>query len=83
MTYLWLPAQPIVMHLQSKKPSDFEWKRRKHRVVWIAKTWRMDWGWWRLRLWRDYYKVVTDTGLLVVVYYDLLDDKWYLQQLFD
>ena len=83
MTYLWLPAQPIVMHLQSKKPSAFEWKKRKHCVVWIAKSWRMDWGWWRLRLWRDYYKLVTDTGLLVLVYYDLLEGKWYLQQLFD
>jgi hypothetical protein len=41
------------------------------------------WGWWRLRLWRDYYKLVTDTGLLVIVYYDLLEGKWYLQQLFD
>jgi hypothetical protein len=83
MSFLWLPAQPITMHLQQKQPETFEWKGRRHRVVRIAKSWRTDWGWWRLRLWRDYYKLVTNTGLLVLVYYDLLEDCWYLQQLYD
>lgn len=83
MSFLWLPAQPITMQLQQKQLEAFEWKGRRHRVVMVAKSWRMDWGWWRLRLWRHYYKVVTDTGLLVLIYRDLLDEGWYLQQLYD
>lgn len=35
-----------------------------------------------MRIWRDYYKVLTDTDL-VVIYYDLLDEKWYLQQVYN
>lgn len=83
MSYIWLPAQPISMHLEQLQLKAFDWKGRRHRVVWVAQSWRMDWGWWRLRLWRDYYKLTTDTGLLVLIYQDLLDDEWYLQQLYD
>jgi hypothetical protein len=83
MSYLWFPAQAIEIQLQVEKLYAFKWRGRSHRVVWLAKQWRMDWGWWRLRVWRDYYKLLTDTGLLVLVYQDLLDGKWYLQQVYD
>ena len=83
MTYLWLPALTIEMTLRESRPAFFVWQGQNHRVRWIARQWRVDVGWWRLRVWRDYYKLVTDTGLLVVVYCDLLEEEWYLQQLYD
>ena len=83
MTYLWIPALAIEMTLRDGRPVAFVWHGRVHRVAWIARQWRVDVAWWRLRVWRDNYKLVTDTGLLVVVYCDLLEEKWYLQQLFD
>jgi hypothetical protein len=83
MSYLWLPAQPIEIHLQNEKLYAFQWKGRSHHIVWLAKQWRTDWGWWRLRVWRHYYKLLTDTGLLVLVYQDLVDGNWYLQQVYD
>jgi hypothetical protein len=83
MSYLWLPAQSIQMQLRADEPFAFQWRGRSHRVRQVTRQWRMDWGWWRLRLWRDYYKLLTDSGLLVLVYQDLLDGHWYLQQLYD
>lgn len=83
MTYLWFPAMRIEVILLDHQPDQFLWNARLHRVRWITKQWRVDVEWWRMRVWRDYYKLVTDSGLLVIVYCDLLDHSWYLQQLFD
>ena len=37
----------------------------------------------RWRVWRDYLAVVTTDGLLCVLYYDMLDEGWYLAKLYD
>jgi hypothetical protein len=37
----------------------------------------------RWRVWREYFRLATRTGLLVVVYHDLLEDRWYLQRVYD
>lgn len=83
MTYLWMPSLPIEMVLRQDQPNHFLWQSRLHRVHFITRQWRVDMEWWRVRVWRDYYKLVTDSGLLVIVYCDLMMDSWYLQQLFD
>lgn len=83
MTYLWSPAIQIQMTLSNRQPQQFLWSSHLHRVQQIAMYWRVDMEWWRLRIWRDYYKVTTDTQLLVVVYCDLTDNRWYIQQLYD
>ncbi|MCA0455372.1 MAG: hypothetical protein LCI00_15450 [Chloroflexi bacterium] len=64
-------------------PKHFRWQRRVHPVKGVTNTWRVDFGWWRLRIWRDYFKLHTTTGLLVVIYHDLLTDSWYLQTIYD
>ena len=66
-----------------KIPKEFTWQGRNHRVVEITRYWRVDIDWWRDRIWRAYYKLRTDTGLLVVIYQDLLEGGWYLQRLYD
>ena len=45
--------------------------------------WRVDGEWWRGRIWRDYFRLTTATGLRVVIYHDLLTDEWCLQRLLD
>jgi hypothetical protein len=53
-------------------------------VAEVAKQWRVDVDWWRGEpVTRDYYKLTTTTGLLVIVYRDLLTGAWYLQRLYD
>jgi hypothetical protein len=84
MTRLWPKGQPIdVVSDEDETPRAFEWEGRTHRVTGISKRWRVDTGWWRLRVWREHFKLETDTGLLVIIYRDLLADEWYLQRLYD
>ena len=40
-------------------------------------------GWWRRRVWREYFTLTTHTGLLVLIYHDVRDDSWRLQRVYD
>jgi len=93
VTRLWPDGQPIAVvnsgqpgrpgMAPGESPSRFKWRSRWHQVTEITKVWRVDLDWWRIRVWRSYYKLRTDTGLLVVVYQDLTSGEWYLQRLYD
>jgi hypothetical protein len=84
MTRLWPAGEPIgVDSNPDGTPGALEWRGRSHPVVGVAKRWRVDQSWWRRRIWREYLKLYTTTGLLVIVYRDLLSDQWYLQRLYD
>lgn len=83
MTRLWAQGIAIRMELNDGLPGRFVWERRTHPVLYVANHWRVDVAWWRWRVWRDYWKLVTGTGLLVVVYQDLSGGGWYLQRLYD
>ena len=83
MTRLWTGERIRMEVDRAGMPRRFTWKGQRHSVQDIAKHWRVDFGWWKLHIWRDYYKLTTQTGLLVVVYHDLLTGTWYFQQLYD
>ncbi|MBC8255516.1 MAG: hypothetical protein H8E35_16010 [Ardenticatenia bacterium] len=84
MTRLWRKGQQVEVELDgSGVPRAFEWNGRVHRIVSISKRWRVHNGWWRTEVWREYFKLETDTGLLVIIYRDLLTDEWYFQRLYD
>jgi hypothetical protein len=65
------------------EPVSFTWQGRQHQVLEITKRWRVDVDWWRGRVWRSYFKCRTNTGLLVILYQDLVNQGWYLQRLYD
>lgn len=99
VTRLWPEGQPIAMttlattentDLFSRHgpaiedvPSQFIWQGGTHLVSEITRYWRIDIDWWRERIWRAYFKLRTDTGLLVVIYLDLISGEWFLQRLYD
>lgn len=84
MTRLWTEGQAITVVSDGEKlPQRFTWRGQTHQVVEITRQWRIDMGWWRERVWRAYYKLNTDTGLLVVIYQDLSSGDWFLQRLYD
>lgn len=84
MTRLWPQGEPIAVASDAAQtPLTFTWQGRTHRVQGIAKRWRVDVDWWRGWVWREYFKLTTHTGLLVVLYRDLLTGRWYLQRLYD
>jgi hypothetical protein len=84
MTHLWSKGEPITVTSDAlQTPCVFTWQGRTHNVQAVAKRWRVDVDWWRGRIWREYFKLTTDTGLLVVIYRDILTGSWYLQRLYD
>lgn len=84
MTWLWPEGDPIaVVSDTMQTPQTFTWQGQTHRVQGIAKRWRVAVGWWRVRIWREYFKLTTHTGLLAVVYRNMLTGRWYLQRLYD
>ena len=84
MNPFWPEGEPINVRTDKlAAPRSFTWQGRTHRVRGIAKRWRVDQRWWRQRIWREYFKLHTDSGLLLVLYRDVLRDAWYLQRLYD
>lgn len=84
MTRLWAEGLAVQVEMGAEgQLRAFHWARRTHRIQHLANRWRVDQGWWQARVWREYVKVVTDTGLLAVLYRDLPDGGWYLQRLYD
>ena len=84
MSYLWPNGLPITVEADADRiPHTFFWQNQPHPVDHIAKRWRIDEAWWQGRVWRDYFKLTTTTGLLVVLYVDWLSGAWYLQMLYD
>lgn len=84
MTRLWPEGQAIDVEQDAQGALvAFTWAQQRHHVAQLAQQWRVDVGWWRRRVWRAYYKLSTDSGLLVVIYHELPDGGWYLQRLYD
>jgi len=84
MTRLWPDGSPItIITGEAGEPSHFIWQGQTHVVNDITRRWRVNLDWWRQRIWRDYFKLTTETGLLVIIYYDLQTRQWYLQRLYD
>jgi hypothetical protein len=83
MTRLWISGKPVDVTTSNQLPHTFIWDDQSHRVEIVVERWRVDMEWWRWRIWRDYFTVATDTGLLVVLFNDLLLDSWYVQRLYD
>ena len=84
MTHLWPDGLSIPVEADTLGvPHRFEWLGQTHRVEIVANRWRVDEDWWRKRIWREYFKLATDSGLLVVVFRDLVGGGWYLQRLYD
>ena len=83
MTRLWQEGDPIDVVDEDGQPRRFTWRGRSHEVDEISRQWRADLGWWADRKWHAYFKLVTDTGLLVIIFEDLETGTWYLQRLYD
>jgi hypothetical protein len=84
MTRLWPDGQMIEVEADASGiPQQFIWWGSSHRVETVAGRWRVDEDWWRVRIWREYFKVATTSGLLVVLFHDLEAGGWCLQRLYD
>lgn len=84
MSRLWTPPLAIQVDVdEAGFPIRFTWNNRIHAVHRVTNRWRADTDWWCRRIWREYFKIVTESGMLVILYHSLLDDHWYLERLYD
>lgn len=84
MSPLWAERQPLeVQEEGGGRPLRLYWMRRYHQVERISRHWRVHLDWWTpSELWRDYWEVATDTGLLCVLYHDLVENGWALERIY-
>ncbi len=84
MSRFWPDGVPITVACNDlATPVAFKWEGNEHVVIQIIDRWRVDEGWWRRRIWREYFQLVTRSGLLVLIYHDIRAAEWSLQRLYD
>jgi hypothetical protein len=86
MTRFWSSAPSIQIEISNDQvPCSFSWYHRRHRIVSIQQHWIVDTDWWTEegRIWREYYAVITDQGLLCVIFLNLLTQSWHLTTIYD
>ncbi|MGD2205464.1 MAG: hypothetical protein PVH17_01680 [Anaerolineae bacterium] len=86
MTRLWPEGEPIETWGNAADCLDgFHWQGTAHRVASVHNRWRVHTLWWQPQasIWREYVKVTTDSGLLCLLYRDLLQGDWRLARVYD
>jgi hypothetical protein len=84
VTYFWPGGTPITVEVDpTGRPVRILWNGRHHAVDRVAGGWLVDDRWWIARVWRLYYLVTTHTGLLMVVFRNVLTNTWSLERLYD
>lgn len=84
MTHFWADGRALSVACdETGRPSALTWEGIRYRVLRVADRWRVDDEWWAERVWREYYWLTTEFGMLVLVYRDLLTGDWYLQRMYN
>ena len=86
MTRLWGEGAAIAVATnEAGQPTRLQWQGRVHRVQRIHQVWQVDTDWYdeagQIR--RAYWTVTTTSGLLCVLYQDLMQNRWYLSKIYD
>ena len=84
MTHFWPDGQRIEVVMDGLwAPLSFTWNGHPHAVQVLIDRWRVDEDWWRGRVWREYFRLTTRSGLLLELFHDLRTDAWYVQRVYD
>ena len=92
MTRLWPEGEPVEAWSGEERaspdaetPAGFTWGGAPHRILEVCNRWRVHTRWWQPEeaIWREYVKVATSTGLLCLLYRDLLHGGWFLARVYD
>ena len=68
MSRFWADGVVIVVATDAlATPIAFTWQGHRHTVVQLIDRWRVDERWWKRRVWREYFQLTTETGLLVLI----------------
>ena len=87
MSRLWPEGERIAVRVQggSGQPVSFLWQGCAHRLAQVQQHWQVDADWWSAAgpVRRDYWAVITTSGLLCVIYHNLDEGTWFLAKVYD
>lgn len=86
MTRIWSAGEPIAVTAgDDDMPRLFIWNDITHPIARISEQWRVSVDWWSDagEIDRAYFRVVTKTGLLCELYFDLREQSWRLVRVYD
>ena len=85
MTRLWPAGEPVEIWGGNGRAEGFYWRSQPYRILDVCNRWRIHTLWWESNgaLWREYWKVVTDAGLLCLICQDLASGSWSLCRVYD
>jgi hypothetical protein len=85
VTRLWPEGEAVIPWGREEMPAGFVWQGTGHAIQKTCNRWRIHTRWWDPQqvIWREYVKVVTDTGLLCLLYRDLISGGWFLARVYD
>jgi hypothetical protein len=68
-----------------ERPAGFVWRGVPHRITSIGNRWQVRTRWWEASkaVWRVYYRVTTDRGVVCELYWDELARGWFLARVYD
>jgi hypothetical protein len=84
MTRLWPEGEAIESWGSGEVADGFYWHCRPQPILDVCNRWRVHTRWWEPQqgIWREYCKVVTDTGMLCLIYRDS-GVGWFLARVYD
>lgn len=82
------PARPVAVTTDPATglPTGLRWRGRDERVAHVEAIWATDTAWWAREqgaVRRRYVRLLTQGGLLCVVFHDLASGRWYLDAVMD
>ncbi len=86
MSHQLLGGEKITVTLnQSENPISLTWQGRKYTIEHVHQRQEVDLGWWsdEGRTHRNLFTVTTTDGMLCVIYFDHLDEQWYIEKVHD
>jgi hypothetical protein len=85
MTRLLPMGEAVKAWGEEETPSGFAWQGTNHSIAEVCNRWRVHTRWWEpeAAIWREYVKVATGTGLLCLLYRDLIRGGWFLARVYD
>jgi hypothetical protein len=85
MTRMFADGEPVTVKTEDGWPSMLIWNDIAHPVARVAERWQVNTDWWSDggEVDRDYFRVVTKTGLLCEIFYDGLERVWRLARIYD
>ena len=84
MIPFWPEGRPISVQVVGEKPATLRWRQDEYRIHDVSARWRIHTGWWTgEEVWRDYWQITTNTGLLCVLFHDLLRQTWHLERIYE